>query len=92
MSGEIQVKQAPIEKSIQELQNAIQELQNNIGETIDGNKQIRMVETYNEIKSEYEELLNQYNALFQDNLTTTEQAVKELIELDQRLGNYIRMD
>jgi hypothetical protein len=91
MSGEIKIKQAEAQKGIQEMSAAIQALKREIGETMDGNHGIKMSEAYNEIKAEYEAVLNQFIALFQDNITATEAAVQELVELDQALGNQISL-
>jgi hypothetical protein len=91
MSGEIKIKQAEAQKGIQEMSAAVQALKREIGETMDGNYGIKMSEAYNEIKTEYEALLSQFIALFQDNITATEAAVQELVELDQALGNQISL-
>ncbi|MCM3225711.1 YwqI/YxiC family protein [Terribacillus saccharophilus] len=91
MSGEIKINQAEAQKGIQEMSNALQALQKQIGETMDGNKDIRMSDAYNEIKQEYENLLGQFITLFQDNIAATETAVQELVELDQALGDNIAL-
>ncbi|OEH56310.1 hypothetical protein AQ616_01970 [Oceanobacillus sp. E9] len=92
MSREIKIQQAPTEKSILELKTMIEELHKDIGETINGNKQIKMVDAYNEIKEEYESILSDYITLFQNNVNATEQAVKDMIELDHKLSEHIRID
>ncbi|MFJ6413339.1 hypothetical protein CHI12_06515 [Terribacillus saccharophilus] len=89
MSGEIKINQAEAQKGIQEMSDALQALQKQLGETMDGNKNIRMSDVYNEIKQEYENLLVQFITLFQDNIAATEIAVQELVELDQALGDNI---
>ncbi|VVM33743.1 YwqI/YxiC family protein [Terribacillus sp. AE2B 122] len=89
MSGEIKINQAEAQKGIQEMSDALQALQKQLGETMDGNKNIRMSDVYNEIKQEYENLLVQFITLFQDNIAATETAVQELVELDQALGDNI---
>lgn len=91
MSGEIKINQAEAQKGIQEMSDALQALQKQIGETMDGNKDIRMSDAYNEIKQEYENLLGQFITLFQDNIAATETAVQELVELDQALGDNIAL-
>ncbi|WP_102707837.1 YwqI/YxiC family protein [Terribacillus saccharophilus] len=91
MNGEIKINQAEAQKGIQEMSDALQALQKQIGETMDGNKDIRMSDAYNEIKQEYENLLGQFITLFQDNIAATETAVQELVELDQALGDNIAL-
>lgn len=91
MSGEIKINQAEAQKGIQEMSDALQALQKQLGETMDGNKDIRMSDAYNEIKQEYENLLGQFITLFQDNIAATETAVQELVELDKALGNNIAL-
>ncbi|MEC0281579.1 hypothetical protein SAMN04489762_2372 [Terribacillus saccharophilus] len=91
MSGEIKINQAEAQKGIQEMSDSLQALQKQLGETMDGNKDIRMSDLYNEIKQEYENLLSQFITLFQDNIAATETAVQELVELDQALGNNIAL-
>lgn len=92
MSEEIKIQQAPTEKSIQELKTMIEGLHKDIGETINGNKQIKMVDAYNKIKEEYESILSDFITLFQNNVNVTEQAVKDMIELDHKLSEHIRID
>lgn len=91
MSGEIKINQAEAQKGIQEMSDALQALQKQLGETMDGNKDMRMSDVYNEIKQEYENLLGQFITLLQDNIAATETAVQELVELDQALGNNIAL-
>ncbi|MFP7476924.1 YwqI/YxiC family protein [Terribacillus saccharophilus] len=91
MSGEIKINQAEAQKGIQEMSDALQALQKQLGETMDGNKNMRMSDIYNEIKQEYENLLNQFITLFQDNIAATETAVQELVELDRALGDNIAL-
>ncbi|MFP7170721.1 YwqI/YxiC family protein [Terribacillus sp. 7520-G] len=91
MSGEIKINQAAAQKGIQEMSDAVQALQKQLGETMDGNKDIRMSDAYNEIKQQYEDLLGQFITLFQDNIAATEAAVQELVELDQALGDNIAL-
>ncbi|MFP7253908.1 YwqI/YxiC family protein [Terribacillus goriensis] len=91
MSGEIQINQAEAQKGIQEMSDALQALQKQLGETMDGNKGIRMSDVYNEIKQEYEDLLGQFISLFQDNVAATETAVQELVELDRALADNIAL-
>lgn len=91
MSGEIKINQAEAQKGIQEMSDALQALQKQLGETMDGNKNMRMSDIYNEIKQEYENLLGQFITLFQDNITVTETAVQELVELDRELGDNIAL-
>lgn len=91
MSGEIKINQVEAQKGIQEMSDALQALQKQLGETMEGNKDIRMSDVYNEIKQEYENLLVQFITLFQDNIVATETAVQELVELDQALGDNIAL-
>ncbi|PAF18965.1 YwqI/YxiC family protein [Terribacillus saccharophilus] len=91
MSGEIKINQAEAQKGIQEMSDALQALQKQLGETMDGNRDIRMSDVYNEIKQEYENLLGQFITLFQDNIAATETAVQELFELDRALGDNIAL-
>ncbi|PAD23119.1 YwqI/YxiC family protein [Terribacillus saccharophilus] len=91
MSGEIKINQAEAQKGIQEMSDALLALQKQLGETMDGNRDIRMSDVYNEIKQEYENLLGQFITLFQDNIAATETAVQELFELDRALGDNIAL-
>ncbi|PAF34146.1 hypothetical protein CHH69_17325 [Terribacillus saccharophilus] len=91
MSGEIKINQAEAQKGIQEMSDALQALQKQLGETMAGNRDIRMSDVYNEIKQEYENLLGQFITLFQDNIAATETAVQELFELDRALGDNIAL-
>ncbi|WP_366248093.1 YwqI/YxiC family protein [Terribacillus aidingensis] len=91
MSGEIKINQAEAQKGIQEMSDALQALQKQLGETMDGIKNMRMSDIYNEIKQEYENLIGQFITLFQDNIAVTETAVQELVELDRELGDNIAL-
>ncbi|WP_200416784.1 YwqI/YxiC family protein, partial [Virgibacillus salexigens] len=89
MSEEIKLQQTPVEYGIAELRTSIQELNTSFPREIDGENQLRMLRSFNEIKREYEELLNQFEALFVANVNATENAITKLQETEQQVANDI---
>ncbi|EQB37934.1 hypothetical protein M948_05035 [Virgibacillus sp. CM-4] len=91
MSEEIKLQQTPVENGIAELRASIQELNTSFAREIDGENQLRMLRSFNEIKREYEELLNQFEALFVANVNATEKAITKLQETEQQVANDIKL-
>lgn len=91
MSGEIKVQRAPVEKGIAELRASIQALETSFAKEIQGQNKLDVVNTFNEIKSEYDQLLSQFETLFINNVQSTEDAVASLQETEQRVAADIRI-
>lgn len=88
---EINLDVLRVNHSIKELQISAQALNTTFSKTIQGDNKLEMVEAYNEIKQQYDELLTQYKALLLKNIQSTEKSTDKLVETDQVVASDIRL-
>jgi len=87
----IKLEDVIINQNITELRSSAQALDTTFSKLIEGGNKLDLVETYNEIKQQYDELLSQYKALLLKNIQSTEESIDKLIETDQMVANDIRL-
>lgn len=91
MSEEIKLEDSSVQERITELQSSIQGLDMSFSEAIEGDNNLDMVTKFNEIKEDYEELLSQFEALFIDNVSKTEEAIESLKETDRNVASNFQI-
>ena len=87
----IKLEDVIINQNITELRSSAQALDTTFSKLIEGGNKLDLVETYNEIKQQYDELLSQYKALLLKNIQSTEESIDKLIETDQMVASDIRL-
>jgi len=87
----IKLEDVIINQNITELRSSAQALDTTFSKLIEGGNKLDLIETYNEIKQQYDELLSQYKALLLKNIQSTEESIDKLIETDQMVANDIRL-
>ena len=80
-----------VNQGINDLRNAIQALESSFAKNIEGDNKLEMVEAFNEIKQQYDELFAQYEALFLRNVESTKKSTDKLIETDKTVASDIRL-
>src|SRR5699024_10859033 len=80
-----------VNQGINDLRNAIQALESSFAKNIEGDNKLEMVEGFNEIKQQYDELFAQYEALFLRNVESTKKSTDKLIETDKTVASDIRL-
>ncbi|WHX26448.1 YwqI/YxiC family protein [Virgibacillus halodenitrificans] len=91
MSTEIKLQHAPVEKGIAEMRSSIEAMDSSLSSEIDGDNKLDMVDAFNEIKLEYDELLSQFEALFLHNVQATEEAVANIRETEQKIASDMKV-
>src|SRR5699024_409000 len=86
----IKLEDVIVNQNITELRSSAQVLDTTFSQLIEGGNKLELVETYNEIKQQYDELLTQYKALLLKNIQSTEESIDKLIETDQMVASDIR--
>lgn len=79
-----------VNQGISELRSSIQAMETTFSKLIEGDSKLEMVEDFNQIKQQYDELLTQYEALFLRNVQSTKTSTDKLIETDQMVASDIR--
>lgn len=91
MSEEIKVTRAPVDEAISELRTSIQALETTFAQEIEGDNNLKMVNDFNEIKQEYEELLTEFETLFLNNVQSTDDSVAEFQETERMVADGIKL-
>lgn len=94
MSDEIKVNPSIVDDAITDMRTSIEALEASFAREIQGDNNLDMVDSFNELKIEYEELLTQYKALFLNNIQSTEESVASIRKLEQdiasKMGTFIK--
>ncbi|MYL57878.1 hypothetical protein GLW20_10195 [Virgibacillus halodenitrificans] len=91
MSTEIKLQHAPVEKGIAEMRSSIEAMDSSLSSEVDGDNKLDMVDAFNEIKLEYDELLSQFEALFLRDVQATEEAVANIRETEQKVASDMKV-
>jgi uncharacterized protein YukE len=88
MSEEIRVDPA-IDSGISDMRSAKGAVPTAFANTIDGDNQLDIVEEYNEIKQEMDDLLTKFERTFEQHVQATEEAIDSYRETDAQAANQI---
>ncbi|MGY0691364.1 YwqI/YxiC family protein [Virgibacillus sp. FSP13] len=91
MSNEIKLQPDKIDKGIADLRSSAEALKTTFAKEIDGENELDMVTTFNEIKKDYDELLSQFKALFLNNVQAADEAVDDFLEKEKQVAEAIEM-
>lgn len=89
MSNEIKIDTKVIDEVLADLRTTIESLESSLGKEIEGENNMDIVDTFNEIKQEYEDLLIQYKSFFIRNIEVTEKSIASMKETEQWIANTI---
>lgn len=91
MSDEIKIDPKVIDHTLKELGSSIEALEISFAKEIKGKNKLDMVESFNEIRNEYEELLMQFRNLFLMNVQGADKSIEALRETERMAAQGIRM-
>lgn len=90
MSTEIKLQSAEVRQGIASLRASIEAMDTSFAQEIEGENDLDMVTAFNDIKQEYEELLERLSVLFLENMEVVDDAVENLEETDQKVADAIK--
>jgi len=91
MSEEIKVQPVAANRGITAMRSASDAMPTTFAEVIEGENNLDMVEEYNEIKKEFDELLSQFENVFRRHVQTAEKAIEKYQETDEHAAKGITM-
>ena len=89
MSGEIKINRIPKEE-IDKVKSTIEALEKSIAKEIEGSNNLEIVDMFNEIKTEYDDLLSLYESVVLNNVEATRDSINQYLEADSRIGQEIK--
>jgi len=92
MSEHITIKPVKARQELDSLRSSIEALKTSFANDIEGENDLDMVTAFNEIRQEYEELLDTISTLFLENVQSADDAVGAMEETDQKIAGAIKLE
>lgn len=92
MSENIKLEPVKAKQGFDSLRSSIEAMETSFANDIEGENELDMVTAFNEIKQEYEELLDTISTLFLENVQSADDAVGAMQETDQKVASAIKLE